>query len=35
MFEILPILHERDAEKIIENSWGLQEKPMVGQGYKA
>jgi len=23
-FEILPILHERDTEKIIENSWRLQ-----------
>ena len=34
-FEILPILRERDTEKIIENSWRLQEKPMVGWCYKA
>jgi hypothetical protein len=34
-FEILPILHERDTEKIIENSWRLQEKSMVGWRYKA
>jgi hypothetical protein len=35
MFEILPILHERNTDKIIENSWKPEEKPMVGQGYKA